>query len=73
METMPLRVPVTQRVEVRSPGNTQHSTELSLPSEISRVSDQYSFFTEPDPDPAFTMNTDPDPAFKMNTDPDLKV
>ncbi len=32
METMPFNVPVTQRVEVRSAGNRQHSTELSLPS-----------------------------------------
>jgi hypothetical protein len=28
--TIPLRVPVTQSVEVRSAGNRQHSTELSL-------------------------------------------
>ena len=35
METMPLSVPVTQRVEVRSAGNRQHSTELSLFSEQS--------------------------------------
>jgi hypothetical protein len=32
METMPFSVPVTHRVEVRSAGNRQHSTELSLPS-----------------------------------------
>jgi len=27
-------------------------------------------FTDPDPCPAFEMNTDPDPAFLMNTCPD---
>jgi len=38
-----------------------------------RVSDRYSFFT--DPDPAFEINTDPDPAFykwiRIGTDPGL--
>ena len=39
-----------------------------------RVSDPYSFFTDPDPDPAFKMNTDPDPdpAFNMNSDPGVQ-
>jgi len=36
--------------------------ELSIPINLqSRVSDLYSFFT--DPDPVFEMNKDPDPAF----------